>query len=333
MKVSIDGGGISTTPGNSFGNAVFVQNFLKALSEYDKSNQYIVYVLDKDQVIYDKKNLYFQVLKPTFGWMKMRVPLEELISPKPVFLAINQAVPKTKASVVAFSHGLSFYFYPQLYKDLTKLSRQLSEMKTKSKYIVVSSEKVKNELKQIGFSSSKVKVALFGIPYDFRTAVSQSKEKYFMFVGNNHPIKNVDYICKQFAVFSSQKQYADYCLHLCGPFQNYASDRVKVFTDLSRIKLKNMYQKATAYVTASYYESFNFPVLEALSQNCPVLALESAVIPEMKDFVELVKTEEEFQNRLKKMCEGKAVSINQHRLQNAFSWSKYVKSIIRLYNE
>lgn len=335
MKIGVDGGGISTNQGETFGNAIFIQNFLKAVVEFDTNNTYFVYTLNNKQHFLSKKNIVFQTLKPTLAWMKFRVPLEEFVSPKNMFLAINQSIPLCVSSpVISFSHGLSFHFHKSLYRNHNRLNNQLNDYIKKSTYIVVSSNRVNNELKKIGVSASRIVTLLFGVPYDFQTKHVYKRDSYFMYVGMNHAIKNVSFIIERFLKLIEIKQFSQYQLYLCGPLQNYEniSSQIKIFPGLSRKKLKEIYQKATAYVTASEYESFNFPVLEALSQECPVVGLQSAIIPEMREFVHLATSKEEFLDGMIKCIEGKTKKVSTKRLLSIFSWSKYVKSLIRLYN-
>ncbi|MEO6509089.1 MAG: glycosyltransferase [Patescibacteria group bacterium] len=331
MKISVDGGGISSKSSQTFGNGNFVKNFLRAISEYDKKNQYFIYTFNRDQRILDKENLFFQVLMPATGWMKLRVPFEEFISPKDIFLAINQAVPLHSAKkIITFSHGLSFYFYKDLYKDYAHLNLQLQQMRNKSTFILVSSLKVKKELQSIGFDERKVVVAPFGIPYEYKNTTLRKREQFFLFSGMNHPIKNVNFIIQAFSEVIKLKEFAHFKLHLCGPFEEYESDTIKV---VPYSNLKREYQQASAYLSASFYESFNFPVLEALSQNCPVIGMNTAIIPEMRKFVHLASTESEFISHIKTIAKGKSNKINLKTLQKTFSWNTYVKTVIRLYNE
>ncbi len=78
--------------------------------------------------------------------------------------------------------------------------------------------------------------------------------KFFLVVGMDHPIKNRQML----------------------PTGKY---KFIFASDVPRIKLRSLYRQALALVTVSVYESFNLPVLEALSQGCPVIGLKSAIIP------------------------------------------------------
>jgi len=96
--------------------------------------------------------------------------------------------------------------------------------------------------------------------------------------------------------------------------------------------LKKLYQRATALLTASYYESFNLPVLEALSQNCPVIGLESAVVPELSSYVHKAKNLKEFVYWMKKVVNGQTKKIDMKRLREEFSWKTYVSKLIETYD-
>ncbi len=303
--VSVDGGGLGVKKGSWYGNYIFSLNFIEALKKYGRY-KYLVYT--------------FENLKPKIFWSKIRLSIEELKEKKQVFLALNQAIPLyISGKVISFCHGLSYYFYPQFYcqKDLKRLNNQLKEMVKKSAYIIVSSIKVKKELIKIYPQlKSKIKVFLFGVPFDMIKKIKRKEKKYFLFVGMNHQIKNIDFIKQVFQEFKKDFPYQDY--------------QLKIITkDCPREKLKKLYSQARALLTASYYESFNFPVLEALVSGCPVIGLRSAIIPELKKYVNVANNKKEFIDLMKtilKKPDEKMIS----EIKEKFSWEKYVEKIERL---
>ena len=320
MKISVDGGALYQNNNQRFGTSIFSENLIKALQLYDKKNIYKIYT--------------FKNLKPKLLWMKGRISLEEFKDKQDIFLALNQALPLyTSGKIINFCHGLSYYFYPQYYpkKDVIRLNKQLKEMINRSDYVIVSSEKVKKELTIINYSvKDKTFVIPFGIPFDMNNDSGQARmtsfwgsaswrrlqNPYFLFVGMNHPIKNIDFIREAFEKFEGSKGFKKYKLLL-------------VTKNISRKKLKKLYQNATALLTASHYESFNFPVLEALSLGCPVIGLKSAIIPELESFVNVVSNKEEFVLQMKKITIKPTVqSIN--RLYINFNWKNYVSTLISL---
>ncbi|MDO9028633.1 MAG: glycosyltransferase, partial [Candidatus Roizmanbacteria bacterium] len=286
MKISVDGGALNSKNNRRFGTSIFSENLVAALKRYDKKNQYFVYTFDN--------------LKPKLFWLKGRVSLEELKQKKDIFLALNQAIPLyTSGKIITFCHGLSYYFHPQLYpkRDVVRLKKQLEEMLKRSDKIIVSSEKVKKELISIyrpclpagRYIEAKIIVLPFGIPSDMESAKIKIKNKYFLFVANNQKIKNIDFILQSFNRLKQDIKYKSFKLFLVGDWKEYENKNQGIISigNVTRQKLKKLYQKATALLTSSYYESFNFPVLEALSQGCPVVGLPAAIIPEFETYVNL----------------------------------------------
>ncbi len=309
MKISVDGGALNPKNNQRFGTAVFSENLVKALQLYDKKNQYKIYT--------------FKNLRPKLLWMKGRVSIEEFKNRQNVFLALNQALPiYSSGKIISFCHGLSYYFYHKYYskKDIIRLNKQLKEMIDRSDKIIVSSEKVKDELLSMNLTiKEKVIVLPFGIPFDMSSyaKASEDKKNYFLFIGMDHQIKNIYFIKKAFDRFKKDKKYNDY--------------KLKILTEnISRKRLKDFYQHATALLTASHYESFNFPVLEALSQGCPVVGLKSAIIPELVPYVNIANNLEEFVENMKKLSIKPNVRAID-RMKGEFSWKKYVNDLVKLY--
>lgn len=332
MKISVDGGALNPKNNARFGTSIFSENLVAALKRYDKKNQYFIYT--------------FKNLRPKIGWLKGRVSLEEFTQKKDVFLALNQALPLyASGKIISFCHGLSYRFYPQSYstKDVVRLNKQLKEMIKRSDKIIVSSQKVKSELVSINQSiDTKIIVQPFGIPCDMLVGSVTTlvrphsscigKDKYFLYIGNNQPIKNIEFVLQSFNRLKKNIKYKNYKLFLIGDWKKYETKNQGIISigNVSRKKLKKLYQKATALLTSSYYESFNFPVFEALSQGCPVVGLKSAIIPEFETYVNLANNLEEFVEKMKKIIKKPNVqSINQ--LYRKFNWKGYVNNLVKLY--
>ena len=333
MQIALDAGGLCASQG--YGNYIFSINILRALAKLDQTNTYTAYTFC-NQAPFQNKIFIYKKFFPKFGFMKVRVSFEELFHRKDILLALNQAIPLiSKSKIIAFSHGVSFIHYPDLYKsDFTRLKNQLDDYLKKSHIIVTSSTKVKDDLYQYYPTlKNRVFTLLPGIPYDFESHQARKRKKYLLFVGMNHPIKNVDSIVKLFFEIKKQARFKDYLLYLVGEFEEFSSKDVRIFPKISRQKLKRLYQEASVYISMSHYESFNFPILEALSQNCPVVTRDTAVIPEMKPYVNDCKSEKDCFKVLYNVCSKNYKNQNIHELKSLFSWEKYVSRLRTLYNE
>lgn len=311
LKISVDGGALDKN--HYYGTKTFSENLIKSLLTRDKKNQYIIYRLNKINFL-------------NFFWLKIQLSLREFFNKKNYFLALNQAIPfYVSGKIISFCHGLSYYFYPQFYdkKILKKLNQQLKEMIIRSDKIIVSSRKIKKELLSITQKIEKKIIFIpFGIPYDLLDFLEQNKnvkrkKNIFLVVANNNKIKNLNFIKNVYSKIKKIKKFKDFKLKIINNENN-------------RYKLFELYKKSYCLLSASFYESFNFPIIEALICGCPVIALESAVIPELKKYVNIAKNEDEFISLTKKIKVIPSVqTINE--LKNKFSWHKYSKKIVKLY--
>ena len=303
MKVSVDLGAIFGR--GFFGTKIFSLNLKEALLKYDRNNQYFFYD--------------FKTVWPRIFWMKIGVSLKEWQLKPDVFLALNQGIPfYFHKKAIVFSHGLSFYFFPNCYPKsvLNRLNNQLKEMIRRASKIIVSSKKIKDEFSQL-FPKIKDRIYVlpFGIPFDcLRKKSKKTKRKFFLTLSGSQSIKNFSFIKEIF--FEFKKKNPDY--------------RLINIENVSRKKLIGLYQEARAFLTASHYESFNLPVLEALSLGCPVVALESAVIPELRDYVNLAKDKNMFLMLMEEIPK-KPVSSLIDKLKEEFSWKNYIKKLLELY--
>jgi len=84
-------------------------------------------------------------------------------------------------------------------------------------------------------------------------------------------------------------------------------------------------------VTASFYESFNLPVLEALSQGCQPIGLSSAIIPELSPYVYVAYDKNTFVENMRRVAEGERKNIEYGKLNKEFSWKSYVEKLQQLY--
>lgn len=321
MRVAVDGGALCQK--GYVGNKVFTENLLKTISLYDNKNFYFVYTYC-DNKLRLQKNIVFKKLSPRIGWLKIRLSIDQLLNDNDIFLALNQSIPLIHPKkVISFSHGLSYFFYPQFYPDsYHQLKSQLKEMIEKSAYIIVSSKKVKKELTDIFKKiEKKVLVLPFGLPYDMDdNNFRRKREKFFLFVGVDHPIKNLNFIKKAFKIFKKDKNFNDWKL-------------VLITGDYSRKKLKKLYLRASGLLTASYYESFNFPVLESLSLGCPVIGLKSAIVPEFYKYVRLSEDINDFINNMKKVATEKTIisSDKIKEIKKIFNWQNYIQNLNKLF--
>lgn len=339
MKIAVDAAAICQVKEERFGNYTFTRSLIEALGAYDKDNEYLLYSFCKKPFYLNlEKNMRYRRLMPKKFWLTFRVSLEEAIRRNDVFLALNQAIPRfTHAKVLSFCHGLSYFLYKDLYPDsYENLRAQLFRMIDRSKRVLVSSRKVKGELASIFYDPKNVEILPYGVPYDFTNFKSEpfaqpgiKSKRFFLYVGLDHPIKNIQFLKDAFTIFLKHEKFQDYKLVLAANFERQIKKEKNIvyIRSVTRRQLKKLYQSATGYLTASLYESFNFPVLEALSQDCPVIGLESAIIPEMGKFVYLSKNVDEFAEEMRRIATSRKSKIESGEVRELFSWRTYVEKL------
>lgn len=346
MKISVDAAALCDKT-NKYGNYVVTRNIAEAIKRQDKKNEYMFYSFCKKPSDLElSNNQRYRRILPRKFWLSSRVSFEEIFNPKDIFLALNQATPLfTKSRIFSLSHGMSFYFFKDLYQDSYEtLKDQLFTMISKSENVFVSSRRVKEEIDSIFLKQKKVRIIPYGIPYDMITTsldseeisqnVRESAKDFFLYVGMNHPIKNIQFLIDAFKIFSQNRLVKNYKLLLVGADFDYLKEQglnMKNLKSVNRSELKYLFQKASGYVSASKYESFNFPVLEALSQDCPVVARTSAVIPELQKYTHIADHVEEFVEFMKLCAARKTRKIQKEHLKKEFSWDQYLSKLLTYY--
>lgn len=348
MKIAVDGGGLCTGGDRRYGNYVFTREFLTALSKKKLRHEFKIYSFCPNSSpvknIFNNSGFVYRELLPKKLWMSLRVSLEEIKEKNDIFLSLNQALPLfTRAKKITFSHGLAFHYFPQFYPDdYNSLSRYLKLAVKKTDLMVVSSLRVKKELESVFPGFNKIAVIPFGIPSDYLKAPKQpdrlnkdwGSNPYLLYVGMDHPYKNIEFLIRSFLELTNRPALKEYRLKMIGVSKKYEalSEKISVIPHLESRDLAAVYRNASALLTVSHYESFNFPVLEALSQGCQVVGLRPAIIPEFDDYVNIVDDPANFTGTIAQVIRTGGKKIDQNRLREIFSWESYIDKLFKLIN-
>lgn len=317
MKIGIDARLWSQT-----GVGRYIRNLVINLQKIDKKNEYVLFVRPQDyeSVKSTISNSKFQITKTDIKWHSIseqinfpRVLNKEKLDlvhfpyfsvpvfyKKPFVVTIHDLIinhfPTGKASTLA----LPFYEIKLLgYKFVIKKSAQ------NSKKIIAVSGATKNEIiDHLKVDKNKISVIYNGVDSEFRTRNSELRNnentkfkipdtKYFLYVGNAYPHKNLERLVEAFALFA--KDHTEIKLVLAGK-EDYFYKRLKekinklnlennivIEEFLSDKDLVNLYKNAIALVMPSLMEGFGLPAVEAMASGCAVLA---SGIPSLKEICE-----------------------------------------------
>lgn len=300
------------------------------------------------------ENDYFQyrVIGPPFGWSQLALPFNlRMQKDIDVFFTPAHYAPRNISipSVVTI-HDLSYFYYPEdfLKRDLYKL-RNWTEysIQNAASLIAVSECTKKDIIKFYEIPESKISVIHNGfekrierstltLPHDLDT------HPFILNVGTLQPRKNIATVIRAFSKF--RKHYRNHKLVVAGKTGWLYDDLFKltsesdlqdyvIFTGyVADDELAAYYKKAFCYVTASLYEGFGIPVLEAMSYECPVISSNSSSLPEVAGDAAIYfdpKSEDELIMAFTKLAKDKklrSLFIEKGKNQiKKFSWEKCAK--------
>ena len=175
-------------------------------------------------------------------------------------------------------------------------------------------------------------------------------EKYFLYIGNAYPHKNLERLIE--AISSIKYQVSGIKLVLVGHedfFYKKLKEKVRemklernviFYEPAKREELTNLYQKALALVFPSLMEGFGLPAVEAMANNCLVLASDIPVFREILDEAVGYFNPQDSKNIAEKL---KEVYLNPlpydflktkaKSLVKKYSWDKLARETLKAYQE
>ena len=137
----------------------------------------------------------------------------------------------------------------------------------RSRRVITVSSSVRDDVVGVFGYPEKIAVTPNGVDPIFSPAGKKAESRYFLFVGNDKPHKNVDRLMEAFArVTDAQLVLAG------GEFERFRNrDRVVLAGFVPQEELATLYRGANALVIPSLEEGFGLPALEAMACGAPVI--------------------------------------------------------------
>ena len=274
-------------------------------------------------------------------------------------------VPK-KIKIITTIHDISFNFYPQHihWKDLFFLKMLIPRSLKRADKIIAVSNFTRDEIVSFyKINPSKIEVVHNAAGDNFRkndyAALEPEKirkkynlpEKYILYLGTMQPRKNIPALIEAFSRI--RDRLPEYKLVLAGKKGHNWDRKIDelmarpgiakniIFTGyIEENEKPAVFKMADLFVTASFYEGFGIPILEALSQETPVLA--SDIKPHREAGAESVLyfNSSDIDDLEKKMYNALigsgAKSAGRTKLINRpvfFSWKKSAEKLLAAYNQ
>jgi len=194
-----------------------------------------------------------------------------------LFHAPHYVVPFTRVPFVVTIHDLIHLRNPNPIARL--YARQMiGRAVRRSRRVLTVSGAVKREIvSTFGCADDHVVVTPNGVGAPFSESGTAAEGRYFLYVGNDKPHKNVDVLVDAFSRIDGAS------LVLTGAaFERFKSrERVVVTGFVDDAELAALYRGAIALVMPSSEEGFGLPALEAMASGCAVITSNAAALVEI----------------------------------------------------
>ena len=251
-------------------------------SDFHKHNVEFIHLTSKIFTIKEQIELYYKIPKCDIFWSpQYNVPILPI---------------KAKRRLVTIHDVYQLAYFSELsllkkmyVKTMMNFSVKLSD------YILTDSVFSKKEIiKYTSVDKNKISVIYLGLSDTFsnKESIPIINEKYFLFVGNIKPHKNLKRLISAYKLFL--KDNKNYVLYLVGKKDGFLNGDNGIEQDIigfekyikftgfiSDNKLKEYYKSSSLFIFPSLYEGFGYPVLEEMFFNVKIIASNIASIPEV----------------------------------------------------
>jgi len=308
MKIGIDARPLISKHPSGIGT--YLINILNYLNVVDRENQYFLYSnkpLEYPITLGD--NFTIRVINGKIGTLWLRYSLPQYIKADgiQVFWGTQHFLPKRVENVrmILTIHDVALLINPRWGSAVNSVMQNLflkSSARDADKIIVVSKSTGDDTIKLCGIAPEKISVIYEGCPSPVTQQLSDEdatafkekfniKERFFLFVGNIEPRKNIDTIIKAFELAAAKDERIQ--LVLAGGLgwkyegildqikKSAFSDRI-IRTGYISSEQKNwLFGNAIAFLFPSHYEGFGLPILEAYRAGTPVITAKKSSLPEV----------------------------------------------------
>lgn len=363
MKIGIDARLIEET-----GVGRYIRNLISEIALLDTKNYYVIYLIKKsfDAFVlpnsrWEKRlaDVHWHTIKEQFvmPWLFIKDKLNILHVPyfnAPIFYPGKYILTIHDLTILHFATGKASTLHPLLYALKQLMYRIiLTAGLLRALHIIAVSKAVKNDIiSSFSMRVDKISVTYEGIDKQLRIEngkwrMKQLKNrKYFLYVGNAYPHKNLEFLINVFCEWKKSDTHANQCRLVLAGKNDYFYNRLKAYVgqtscadsilflhNIDDQKLAFLYRNAQAFVFPTLAEGFGLPALEAISNDCPVIASDLPVFHELLGNIATYVSgndKDKWINAFNQaLLTKKKINISQNFPQ--YSWMKMAKETLNIY--
>lgn len=364
MKIGIDARLYSQT-----GVGRYIRNLIDQLKIIDTKNSYVIFLNSKD---------YKGFVLPSVGWEKRKVDIhwhslaEQILLPNillkekcdlihfpyfstPILYSGKFVITIHDLIMNHFSTGYASSLPLPLYKLKFIFYRLIMQAALKkSAKIIAVSKATKQEIKNhYSMPDSKISVIYEASEITHETEdVSRnnlSDKKYFLYVGNAYPHKNLETVISAFKKISDNYKNVQLILvggkdyfytRLLNKIMEQKIPNIVLRVSVSDNELIYLYKNAVGLILPSFMEGFGLPAVEAMTLGCPVIA---SKIPSLTEVCGQAATyfnpldSDELREIIIQYLENADPKIRTKQIQlgckqsKKYSWEKTAKETLQTY--
>lgn len=365
--------GIDCRLWNETGVGRYIRNLISELVEIDKRNELVLFCLSEDvsSIKYKVSGRNCKVVVADIRWhsVEEQIKFPEILYKENLDLVhfpyFSVPIFYTRPFVITI-HDLILHHFPTGFASTLPLpiywAKQagyrfvIAQAVKRAKKIIAVSQATKNEIvDHLGVNEKKIVVVYEGTDkqlstINYKLSNKFENEKYFLYVGNAYPHKNLEFLLESFQRFCQTGQEG-VSLVLVGKEDFFykklkkhilklgLAQNVLLFGQASDEELGSLYENALALVYPSRMEGFGLPILEAMSQSCVVLASDIPVFHEIGEDAIIYFNNEDRDGLSEKMQEvvGKQGGFEKYvtrglKRMKQFSWKKMAQETLAVYN-
>jgi glycosyltransferase involved in cell wall biosynthesis len=375
MKIGIEGQRLFRK--KKHGMDMVALELIKNLQRIDTVNEYVVFVKqDEDICLQDTDNFKIKVLEASdyITW-------EQFILPKAVkeekceilHCTSNTAPLRINVPLVLTLHDIIYLESISIFKKAGTWYQKFGNMyrrwivpkvvKKAEKVITVSHfEKNRiNDFFQFPKDNDKLVAIYNGVGEHFRPIKDKNilekikknydlPEKFFFFLGNTDPKKNVPNVLKAYHLFTQKNEIVPLVILdfdknelqkiLANLNAQHLMKHIQLLGYIPNNELPAIYTLADLFLYPSLRESFGIPILEAMACGTPVITSNTSSMPEVSGKAsilvnphkaeEICEAIENLQNNKDLYEEKIKQGLQQSKL---FSWENMAKNVLKLYEK